>query len=830
VTNWRRVPGLTLRPIALCLGSLAGAAMAASAAAESTGSSGPPAVGLASDSVAVQELLRNARLWQQLGRGDNERLVWNKLLALDAAQPQALLGLGELALREGRPDEAQRILERLQATRAPEAAELQALVRTYTRDGAKLAQLRLLRRGGNTARALALARELFPTGRAPGLLAQEFAPLFAGSRAAAAATAAAPAARGTAGLAGPVRRQQPGSARAGASASPRAEAPMDAPTGAPTGAAAPTATRPAAPSAEERYWPLLREAQALRDAGRWPEAAERLAAAQALVPGETEGLLLRAEVLAQDGRAEAAEATYRQLLERPAARPRAAPRLLALLQGQGRTDDALAEAARLGAPEGLDSGALRAAADARVAAGQPGSALQLLQAASALRPLDPWLRHDLARLYARLGQPAQGQAVMAEGLAAAPGDADMRLAAGLINAAIDGEARARQAALAALAARQQPREEVALFPFYRRAAEGRSSLRGVELPLVVTRPGSEPGVRDAPDGERWLHVDAVVLDAGTLPATFDEASQFGQVQATGQPLAAPLAQRARGLSLGAGWTGDDRRWDAGVVGAGFEVPNLVGGWRQNIKLGAQDAALELSRRVLTGSLLAYAGTRDPVSGRRWGGVTLNAASLRVAADLGAWSTSASLRAGLLQGHNVASNSTVQLRLAGDRDWLDTPALKLNAGLTLSLWSYRRNLGFYTFGQGGYYSPQRYTSLGLPVLVQGRVGAWSYRARAAVSRSWTYEADTPYHPTDAALQARAGALLHRGEGRGGGSASSVRIDVERRLSPHWAAGGAFIADRSAFYAPTQWLFYLRHSGQPQRGELPLPRPVQPYSQF
>jgi len=233
--------------------------------------------------------------------------------------------------------------------------------------------------------------------------------------------------------------------------------------------------------------------------------------------------------------------------------------------------------------------------------------------------------------------------------------------------------------------------------------------------------------------------------------------------------------------------------------------------------------------VLTGSLLSYAGTRDPVSGQRWGGVTLSAASLRMGRAWSDFSSSVSLRAGLLTGHNVASNSTVQLRLSVDRDWLSGPTLNLNAGLTLALWQYRRNLGNYTYGQGGYYSPQRYTSLGLPLQLQGRASLWSYQLRPTVSRSWTFEADAPYYPTDAALQARAGNPVHAG-GSGGGWSTSLRADLERSLGDGWSVGASYIADRSAYYAPTQWLFYLRRGGQTQPGQVPLPRPLQPYSQF
>lgn len=796
----------------------------------------------APDPVAVAELLRNARLWQSLERPDNQRLVLEKVLAIDADQAEALLLLGELDLRAGKVTEARRRLQALNRQGArTAAAELQDLLRIYTRDLARLNQLRLVRRGGDDQRALGLARRLFPNGRPPGALAVEFAGLMAG-RAPAGVT-----------LAGAGRR------------APRRPAPASA------SAAVARDAQPGALSEAARaatiYWPLLREAQALHEAGQDAEAAQRLALARALLPTEPEGGLLAAEVELRLGHGRAAEAGYRALLDDEAARSRAVARLIALLQGQGRHDDALAEAATLSAPEAVDIAALRAAADAQVAQGRPGVALRWLEGGVALLPGEPWLRYDLARLYARLGQPATGREAMDEGLLAAPADAAMRYAAALYLAAIDfdtqalalldavpeaqrsdgqrelaarlrlaqvrrAEAAAAEQAQArrrseALALQRQPTDEAALFHYYRHAAAGRSTLRGNELPLVLTRANGADD--EAVLSRRWLHLDAVRLDAGALPLSLDEAGLFGQVRAAGQALPADLPQHARGLSAGVGWSGEEQRWDLGVIGAGFEVPNLVGGWRRAFGVGGTDVALELSRRVLTGSLLSYAGTRDPASGQRWGGVTLNAVSLRLGREVGGVSTSASLRAGLLGGHAVASNNTVQLRLAADRDWLRSPALNLNAGLTLALWRYRRNLGFYTFGQGGYYSPQRYASLGLPLQTQGQLGQhWSYKLRGAVAHTWSYEADTPFYPTDAALQARAGNPVHDGGGSGGGWSGSLRADLERRLGGGWSAGASFIADRSAFFAPTQWLFYLRRGAAASAGA--LPRPVQPYSQF
>ena len=122
------------------------------------------------------------------------------------------------------------------------------------------------------------------------------------------------------------------------------------------------------------------------------------------------------------------------------------------------------------------------------------------------------------------------------------------------------------------------------------------------------------------------------------------------------------------------------------------------------------------------------------------------------------------------------------------------------------------------------------SVGLPLEIAGRRGLLSYDLRATPSRSWTYEQDTPYYPGRADLQARAGNPVH-GAGAGGGLAGSLRADLEYRLSPHWAVGAWLDIDRSAYYAPTQAMLYLRYAVAPQSGPVRYaPSPLTPISQY
>ncbi|HYB50505.1 MAG TPA: cellulose synthase subunit BcsC-related outer membrane protein [Burkholderiaceae bacterium] len=381
--------------------------------------------------------------------------------------------------------------------------------------------------------------------------------------------------------------------------------------------------------------------------------------------------------------------------------------------------------------------------------------------------------------------------------------------------------------LATIEARRQPQIDVGFMQYWRNATDGLSTLRGTEIPVVVQWPGGY-------DGHWFAQVDSVRAYAGTLPAPLAFSSQFGQVLALAPAgLTQSVYEQAKGFSAEMGWRGDERRFDLGVVGMGFPVSNIVGGLRQSATWHDTDVSAEISRRVLTASLLSYAGAVDPVSGATWGGVTDTALVLRGARPLAhGWGLSASLSAGVATGRNVQSNPNVELRAAADRDWVRRPNFVFNAGLAASYWHYQYNEDFYTYGQGGYYSPQQYVSFGVPAEAQGRRGALSYDLRVVPSWAWSYLQTAPYYPTDASLQERAGNPVYTsGTGSGGGPAASLRAALEYRSSAHWSVGGWLDIDRSAYYAPNQVMVYLRYWIDPQTGPVAFPpRGVQPISRF
>lgn len=346
-------------------------------------------------------------------------------------------------------------------------------------------------------------------------------------------------------------------------------------------------------------------------------------------------------------------------------------------------------------------------------------------------------------------------------------------------------------------------------------------------------------------GERshWFaQAERVDLSAGTLPADYDAAGEFGTVYAAGPAAidAFPGGYRVedQGTALGVGYQSDALRVDLGTTPLGFAVEDVVGGVELYADAGRVDIGLDVSRRPLTSSLLSYAGIEDPVSGRTWGGVRASGAGLRAGLYEEAYSLAASAEHRWLRGRNVRDNRYTGLRVAGDRRLFGGEPWTLFAGLTANYRHYAENLRHYSFGQGGYYSPQRYVSIALPLDLRGRAADLSYLLRAAVSYSASREDASAVYPEHADLQAAAAAQPPPGNfdapvydgGRSDGIGISVRGALEYALSRHWFIGARAELDRSDYYEPESYGLYFRREFRARsQPELP-PRPPVPYSEF
>jgi len=392
-------------------------------------------------------------------------------------------------------------------------------------------------------------------------------------------------------------------------------------------------------------------------------------------------------------------------------------------------------------------------------------------------------------------------------------------------------------ALRALGERRQGQVATAVLFSNKSGDPGVSRLNATEIPLYVRIPHGYTG-------HVFFHADTVLLDAGTLPAgARAQVRNYAKFAVPSPDAVQPIAQSDRGVALAAGYefNGSNYAWraDLGTTPLGFTRQNVVGGFQLRADMGALGASIDVSRRPVTSSLVSYAGAvapayTDATDGVRhpaesWGGVVRNGINMHVGRDVGRGDIYLNLGLGIYTGHNVLTNREVTVRTGFDYPLLVRPNQQVNSGLALNYWSYSENQRYYTFGHGGYYSPQHYFSVSVPLEWLGRKGMLSWRLMGSLGYSNTYEKSVDFFPTDAALQKAAGNPTYGG-GSGGGLSYTLGGSVEYRFAPKWVVGAVFSIDRSHDYAPNRALIYLRYFFDRQTGPVSFPTPVRPYSAY
>lgn len=358
--------------------------------------------------------------------------------------------------------------------------------------------------------------------------------------------------------------------------------------------------------------------------------------------------------------------------------------------------------------------------------------------------------------------------------------------------------------------------------FRNRAGEaGLSRLSDFQLPVQARFPVGE--------GKIVVGVTPTVLDAGTPASDYPTGSRFG-----GGPAAALNAlrngtttnqQNASGVGLNVGYEG--KNFDAGIgtTPLGFPTTNVVG--NVTFKGGFGDSwsyKADLSRRAVTDSVLSFAGAKDERTNERWGGVVATGARGDIGYDDGTYGVYGYLAAHGITGKNVASNSRLETGGGAYLHLLNTPSSKLTLGMNIGLMGYDKNLSYYTFGQGGYFSPQSFVSVAFPVDWTGRADRLAWRVNASLGVQSFTQKSSPYFPTDptrnAAASRAAGDALALGLSSATynnmyastsktGLAYNLAAVLEYQLAPKMFLGGALGFNNAQNYRQFTGSVYLRY---------------------
>jgi hypothetical protein len=464
--------------------------------------------------------------------------------------------------------------------------------------------------------------------------------------------------------------------------------------------------------------------------------------------------------------------------------------------------------------DGKDRAVRAARAELYLAVGKPDAACDIYASLVAEQPEDLAARLAYVRALTAAGRFAVARALLLE--LPDPMSPDLAAAARLARAEL--EARTQPTVSAGLLAREQP------------GSSGMSQLDLVVVPSEWRLPldsGPEINVR----------ADAITVDAGRLPGSYSDAALLGTIAAAGPGARERATVGAEtGVALGLGYRSGVLRADLGTTPLGFVASNMVGGVEWRPRWADAEWTLGVARRAVTNSELSYAGLRDPVTGEVWGAVLATGAYGEFQLNRNAYALSGSLQAAELTGTHVENNQFVGARVAASREVLSLPSVRGTFGAAMTYWNYAHNLSNYTYGSGGYYSPQNYVSFALPLDLQGFARGWSYRARAAVSYSIADLQSAAFYPEDANLESEADhgtlpagyASANFGASHNNALGFSVYAAAERALGRALVVGGLIDINRTDYYHPTTVLIYVRHGfgAGPTAVERP-PLPALPY---
>jgi hypothetical protein len=305
------------------------------------------------------------------------------------------------------------------------------------------------------------------------------------------------------------------------------------------------------------------------------------------------------------------------------------------------------------------------------------------------------------------------------------------------------------------------------------------------------------------DGKVGIQVTSVTLNAGSA-ATPTAGSTTADVPAT---------QSAKGVGAAVSYSREGLAVDAGMTPAGFIFKDVTAGLKVNGALkddGSLTYRVNLSRRPVTDSLLSFAGARDAATGRTWGGVMATGARLDLTQDMSGYGVIGTAAWHNLSGHQVASNGRSELGVGAYVNLLSKANSQISTGLNFSSLAYQKNLGDFSYGQGGYFSPQRYNSLTVPLNWSQRAGSVNFLLQGALGYQQFSQ--------DIASTALTGASSQSSSG----VAYKVAASAQFQLAPQWLLDANLESDNSASGSFRQWGagLNLRYSFHPSSPSQPL----------
>jgi hypothetical protein len=257
----------------------------------------------------------------------------------------------------------------------------------------------------------------------------------------------------------------------------------------------------------------------------------------------------------------------------------------------------------------------------------------------------------------------------------------------------------------------------------------------------------------------------------------------------------------------------------GYTPYGFLVSNFTGALR--FRPGGGGLIINVLRDSVKDTQLSYAGLRDPASARPgfngniFGGVVSTGGEVEFSRGTQTSGFHVSAGGQALTGVNVEDNFRVDGDAGAYFRVLSDPMFgDLTIGGNLFGMHYQHNLSFFTFGHGGYFSPESFVLASVPITYQGHTGLnFHYDVVGSAGVQAFQEDSSPFFPTRPDLQAASLQATYPAQSVVSGS-YDVQGRLAYRVADHWFVGAFTQLSNSRNYNQQQAGFFIRYLFRPQ----------------
>ena len=305
----------------------------------------------------------------------------------------------------------------------------------------------------------------------------------------------------------------------------------------------------------------------------------------------------------------------------------------------------------------------------------------------------------------------------------------------------------------------------------------------------------------------------ISLTTGSVTASSPEP--IGTLTGTAASTTPPAQQNAAGVGGEAQLTIGNLAIAGGYTPYGFLISNWTA--RANWRPGKGPFTFTFNRDSVKDTQLSFGGLRDPATitafspGNVWGGVIANAGNVQYAR--GDLNSGFYLGVGgqYITGFHVQENHRYDGSAGAYWRILAMPEYgTLNIGANFFAMHYTYNLQAFTYGQGGYFSPQSYFLANVPFTWTGHyMTRWHYTVLGSLGIQAFSENAEALDPIDIGIEtntfnnAKLAALTSVGPNY------DVRGQVAYAINDHWFVGGFAGANNSRNYTNATAGFSVRY---------------------